>query len=68
MTLTGVSLPADNIHFIFAVVRVFDHITFIVSCAVYRLFCSSIIQSQGDAEVTTARPDTTTPHTSLRQV
>ena len=45
MTLTGVSLPATNIRFIFAVARGFDHITFIVSCAVYRLFCSSIIHS-----------------------
>ena len=45
VTLTGVSLQADNIRLIFAVARGFDHITFIVSCAVYRLFCSSIIHS-----------------------
>jgi len=67
VTLTGVSLQADNIRFIFAVARGFDHITFIVSCAVYRLFCSSSIHSHRVMKKL-VRPDTTKPHTSLRQV
>jgi len=67
VTLTGVSLQADNIRFIFAVARLSVHITFIVSCAVYRLFYSSIIHSHR-VMMKLARPDTTKPHTSLRQV
>jgi len=58
-----------------------QHSLYICGCSwvrphyIYRQLCSvstvlffDYSQSQGDAEVTTARPDTTKPHTSLRQV
>jgi hypothetical protein len=67
-TLTGVSMQADHSRFTSAVARVFGHITFIVSCAVYRPFCCSIVHSHRVLHKLGWLDPITKPHMSLYQI
>jgi hypothetical protein len=70
VTLSGVSLQADHGRLIPAVARVSGrpHYIYRQLCRVSAVLLFDYPQSQGVAQVRTTRPDTTKPHTSLRQV